>query len=208
TPAAAVGRITVASAPSNRQQLYAVAAVPHATTSSDMQDMYKSANGGATWTALNVTGKSYTNSNLESSKVGTLLNGQAWYDQLVLVNPTNPNVVYFGGALLLARTSDGGSTFTQMTNWLAQFGLPYVHADFHAGTFDDTGNLYVGTDGGVFLSADNAAHFTDALNVGIVSHLLYSVGSSPNNPSAVIGGMQDNGTRVREGTTSVFNEYI
>jgi hypothetical protein len=208
TPTGNVGRITVAAAPSNRQQLYAMAAVPLATTSTDLADMYKSQNGGTTWTALNVAAKSYSNTNTESSKVGTLLNGQGWYDQLILINPTNPNLVYFGGALLLAKTADGGNTFSQVSNWLAQFSLPYVHADFHAGTFDDSGNLYVGTDGGVFLSSDAGAHFTDALNIGIVTHLLYSVGSSPQNRSAVLGGMQDNGTRVREGTSSVFNEYI
>src|SRR5262249_28622650 len=120
----------------------------------------------------------------------------------------NPNLVFFGGALLLAKTTDGGSSFSQVTNWLAQYSLPYVHADFHAGTYDAAGNLFVGSDGGLFKSTDGGAHFTDSLNVGIVTHLLYSVGSSPQARDAVVGGMQDNGTRVREGTSSVFNEYL
>src|SRR5262249_39984388 len=65
TPPSGVGRITVASAPSNRQTLYAMAAVPLATTSTDLADMFKSTNGGQAWTALNVTSKTYTNTNAE-----------------------------------------------------------------------------------------------------------------------------------------------
>jgi hypothetical protein len=100
-----------------------------------------------------------------------------------------------------------GATWTQVSNWLAQFGLPYVHADLHAITF--AGNrLYLGTDGGVFLSEDGGGTYTDRLNVGIASHLFYSVGSSTAAPDAVVGGLQDNGTRVRVGTTSTFNQVI
>jgi photosystem II stability/assembly factor-like uncharacterized protein len=203
-----VGRITVASAPSNRQTLYAMAAVPNATTSTDLADIFRSTNGGATWTALGAARRRYSNRNTESSSVGTLLNGQGWYDQLVAVHPTNPNTVYFGGALLLARTTDGGTSFSQTTNWLGQFSLPYVHADFHAAAFNSAGALFIGTDGGVFRSTDNGVTWTDSLNVGLTTHLLYSVGSSPANRAAVIGGLQDNGTRLRSGETSTFNQVI
>jgi hypothetical protein len=95
-----------------------------------------------------------------------------------------------------------------MTNWLAQFGLPYVHADFHTGAYDKNGNLYVGSDGGIFMSADNGVTWTDKYNIGISAHLLYSVGSSEAAPAAIIGGLQDNGTRVRAGSTDTFNQPI
>jgi hypothetical protein len=124
-----------------------------------------------------------------------------------VVSPTDPNTVYFGGALTMAKTSDGGSTYKQLSNWLAQFSLPYVHADFHAATIAG-GKLYVGTDGGIFVSADNGTTFSDALNVGIASHLIYDVGSSGADRNAVIVGLQDNGTRVRVGSTGVYNQEI
>ena len=203
TAATAIGRVTVASAPSLPTTVYALAGQDNANSSNDLADIFKSTDGGKTWTALAVTGKKYANA---TTKVGGLLNQQGWYNQLVLVDPTNPSLAYFGGALLLAKTTDGGSTFRQVTDWLGN-GFPYVHADFHAGWVDATG-LWIGTDGGVFQSTDGGATFSNSLNNGLVTHLLYSVGSSPANRDAVIGGLQDNGTRVREGATTTFDETI
>jgi photosystem II stability/assembly factor-like uncharacterized protein len=213
TAAAGVGRITLGVAASTRAApatavLYAMAAVPNATTASDLADLFKSTNGGATWTALGVTKKRYTKTNTESSTLAKLLGGQGWYNQMVLVDPVNANTAYFGGQLLVAKTTDGGSTYTQKSNWLAQFSLPYVHADFHAGAIQGT-TMIVGSDGGLFKSTDGGTTWTDALNIGITSHLVYSVGSSPAFPNAVIGGFQDNGTRVRSSVTpTTFNQYI
>ncbi|MBI3284217.1 MAG: hypothetical protein HYZ65_05100, partial [Burkholderiales bacterium] len=207
TKTSGVGRTTIAVAPSNRSILYAMAAIPNATSSADLADLFKSTNGGISWTALGVTSKRYTKTNTESTTLGKLLNGQGWYNQMVQIDPTNPSVAYFGGSLLVAKTSDGGSTYTQKSNWLAQYSLPYVHADFHASAMSGS-TLIVGTDGGLFKSTDGGTTFTDALNIGLTTHLIYSVGSSPANVNAVIGGFQDNGTRVRSGSTTTFNQYI
>ena len=210
-----VGRLYIAAAPSNRGVMYAEAANQNEGLSgTDFADIFKSIDNGITWTGMGKTAvngstyKSYTNPNSDGSDLSTILNGQGWYNQLVLVDPTNPNVAYFGGALLLAKTSDGGSTYSQVSNWLAQFSLPYVHADFHGGTITSGGTLYVGTDGGIFRSTDSAATFTDTLNNGIASHLVYQVGSSTNNTSAVVIGLQDDGTRVRVNSTTTFNQII
>ncbi|MBI2382124.1 MAG: hypothetical protein HYV16_15325 [Gammaproteobacteria bacterium] len=208
TKTGGLGRITVASAPSSRTTLYAMAAVPNATSDADLAEIFKSTNGGASWTALGAAGKRYTNRNNESANLSKLLNGQGWYDHAVLVDKSNPNTAYFGGALLLAKTTDGGTKFSQLTNWLAQYSLPYVHADFHTAAQDSLGNLYVGSDGGIFKSTNGGTSWSDSLNIGIASHLVYSVGSSPANTNAVIGGFQDNGTRVRSGSTSTFNQSI
>ena len=207
TAAAGIGRSTLGVAASNRNILYAMAAVPNATSASDLAGILKSSNGGVTWTTVGLPSKRYTKTNTESSTLGTLLNGQGWYNHMVQVDPANPNIAYFGGALALVKTSDGGSTYTQKSNWLAQFSLPYVHADFHRSAMQGT-TLIVGTDGGLFKSTDGGTTFTDALNLGLTTHLIYSVGSSPANKNAMIGGFQDNGTRVRVGTSSTFNQYI
>jgi photosystem II stability/assembly factor-like uncharacterized protein len=188
--------------------MYAMAAIPNAGSASDLADVFRSTDGGHNWSALSAASKRYSNRNNESSSVGALLNGQGWYNHLTIVSPTTPSTVFFGGALLLARSTDSGSTYRQVSNWLAQFSLPYVHADFHAGAFDSLGNLYVGTDGGIFKSTDNGNTWSAALNVGITSHLVYTVGSSLANSSAVIGGFQDNGTRVRSGTSTIYDQRV
>ncbi|MGN6518999.1 MAG: PKD domain-containing protein [Dokdonella sp.] len=208
-----ITRLAVAAAPSNRDIMYVEAANNNSYlgSSTDLANFFKSTDNGVTWTGIGKTGasyKTYTNTNSETSSVNTLLNGQGWYNQLVLVDPANPNLAYFGGALLAAKTADGGATYSQVSNWLARFSLPYVHADFHAGHIAANGALYFGTDGGIFRSLDNGATFTDALNRGIASHLIYQVGSSTANRDAVIAGLQDNGTRVRVGNSAVFNQII
>ncbi len=198
-------RITVTAAPSLRTTLYAMAAKP----GGDLGEIFKSTNGGTSWVATSAAGKRYKNANTEARTVGQIFNTQGWYDHLLAVHPTNPNTLYIGGALHMARSTDGGTSYSQVSNWLGQFSLPYVHADFHTATFDATGSkLYVGTDGGIFVSADGGTTFSDALNVGIASHLVYDIGSSGANRNAVIAGLQDNGTRVRVADTSVFNQEI
>jgi len=215
TDASGIARVTVASAPSNRSVLYALASKSTYTGSNDFANIFKSTDGGASWIGVGatkkgnrVTPKNYTNRNTEASSLATLLNGQGWYDQMVVVDPVNPNAAYFGGALVMTKTSDGGGTYKQVSNWLGQFSLPYVHADFHAGHFASNGTLYVGSDGGIFYSADSGTTWSAALNEGIASHLIYQVGSSLANRNAVVVGLQDNGTRVRESSTSVYNQEI
>jgi len=204
TSTAGLERMTVATAPSSPTTVYVLASNP----SGQLADIYKSTNGGTSFVALGAGAKRYSNGNTEARNVSALFNSQGWYDQLLIVHPTNANLVYFGGALHLAKTTDGGSTFSQVSNWLGQFSLPYVHADFHAAAFDSSGKLYVGNDGGLFVTADGGATFSDSLNVGIASHLIYDIGSSAGNRNAVIAGMQDNGTRVRVGTTTVYNQEL
>lgn len=214
TKTGGVGRITVAAATGTGTNgsttvIYAMAAKPLATTATDLADIFRSTNGGTSFTALGAASKRYTNGNTESRNYNTILGGQGWYNHMIIVSPTSNTTVYTGGQLLAARTTDGFSKITQISNWLKQYALGYVHADMHAAAFSG-GTLYIGSDGGIFRSSNPTATtptWTN-LNEGITTHLMYSVGSSANNVNAVIAGLQDNGTRVRVGATSVFNQPI
>src|SRR5438046_724361 len=122
---------------------------------------------------------------------GTGLHGQAFYNQMIAVDPQNHNRLLVGGNLCLVRSLDGGVTWAVMADWLPQFvsmgGDTYVHADYHAAAISYAGGsmrFYAGTDGGifrgtdVFTAANGNAHFEDRMNRGIVSHLIYTVATA------------------------------
>ena len=144
--------------------------------------------------------------------------GQAWYNLSAVVDPQNANNALFGGNLCSVRTTDGGATWANASNWLPQSGLgftaygflPYVHADWHTSLAFVQPNgqtaVVAGTDGGVFVSRNIWAVASPELaqwqqpDVGITTHLFYGVSTGDpvlGNPNVVYGGLQDNGTRWR-----------
>jgi photosystem II stability/assembly factor-like uncharacterized protein len=203
------GRITLAVGAPGDKVVYAFAATS-CDGSCSQKDLYRSTDGGTTWTALGLNTKAPVNPNEENPTMN-LMAGQGFYNHMITVDPTDPtrNTVYLGGQLNTAKTTDGGQTWRLMTNWLAQFGLPYAHADHHTATVSTAGGkkrVMIGTDGGLFLSYDEGKSWTDQKNTGLVDHLIYSMATPAADPKEVLVGLQDNGTRIRSGNTSVFNQ--
>ncbi len=181
-------------------------------------DLFKSVDGGLNWTALRITDKAPTNPSVFQPKMD-LMGFQAFYNQMILVDPSDPsrNTVYLGGQLATAKTTDGGITWTLLSDWLSspnpKFGfaskLPYVHADHHAAAFSNLGQkptVFFGTDGGLFISTDAGTSWSDSKNEGIVSALVNTISGDPIHPSRVIIGLQDLGTRVRIPNTTTYNQ--
>ena len=110
TSTGGITRISLNSAPSDPTVMYAMAAAP--TAPDDLANIFKSTDDGVTWTGVAKIGstafKPYTNPNLDGASLSDLLGGQGFYNHMVMVDPANPNVAYFGGQLLMAKTSDGG----------------------------------------------------------------------------------------------------
>ncbi|MGZ6142286.1 MAG: hypothetical protein ACXWLM_03055 [Myxococcales bacterium] len=162
-----------------------------------------------------------------------VMHDQAWSNQAIVVDPTNHSRVFAGGNLAMIRSNDAGASWYVLTDWLPASPLcslcrylPYVHADWHAmaiGTAGATKFFYAGTDGGIFRSADaftknptnandgSAPVFEGKLGRGLVTHLAYSIATDihdSTNPT-LIGGLQDNGTRLRTAATpTTFNPVI
>jgi hypothetical protein len=139
---------------------------------------------------------------------------QCFYDQMILVDPRDAarNTVWIGGDVATARTTDGGSSWTIQTWWLySQFPqLPYAHADHHAAALKMTGTptIILGDDGGLHVSTDNGLTFSSDKNNGLATHLYYTVAGNPLFPNLVIGGTQDNGTRLRTDNGTTHNQVI
>ncbi len=203
------GRMTLAVGAPGDAVAYAYVATSCDTTCAQ-KDLFRSADGGLTWAALDTVTKAPVNPNEENPTMELML-GQAFYNQMIVVDPTDAarNTVYLGGQLNTAKTTDGGRSWKLLTNWLAQFNLPYTHADHHTATVSTAGGkkrIMFGTDGGLTVSTDEGASFTDQKNVGLVDHLIYSMATSGVDPKSVLVGLQDNGTRIRSGNTSTFNQ--
>jgi photosystem II stability/assembly factor-like uncharacterized protein len=202
-----VGRITLAVAEPGDPVVYAFAAN---TGNGAQKDLFRSADGGQTWSALGLATKKPLNPNEDQPDMNIMLD-QAFYNQMVLVDPTDAtrNTVYIGGQLSSAKSTDGGATWRVISNWLAQFRLPYVHADFHAAAFvPQTKTLLFGSDGGLFVSTDGGSAFSSQKNDGIASYLIYALATNDKHPDDVIIGLQDDGTRLRVGTSDTFNQVF
>jgi photosystem II stability/assembly factor-like uncharacterized protein len=202
-----IGRTTLAVGEAGDPVVYAFAAK---IGDSAQKDLLRSADSGQSFTAVGLPDKKPVNPNDEQPDMN-IMRDQAFYNQMIVVDPNDAtrNTVYIGGQLSSAKTSDGGKTWRLTSNWLAQFGLPYVHADFHAAAISPwTKALFFGTDGGLFVSTDGGATFSDQKNDGIASYLVYAMATNEKNPSDVIIGLQDNGTRLRVGNSDTFNQVF
>ena len=173
-------------------------------------DLFRSADGGATWTPAVLASKTPANPNFYNPNMD-IMGGQAFYNHMLLVHPgdASRNTVYIGGVFGSAVSTDGGNSWRILANWLGLFKLPYVHADYHAAAFSSLNNtLFFGSDGGMFVSQDGGKTWDDGKNEGIVTTLAYSIATSPTNPKVSIIGTQDNGTFTRVAGTTIWEQTI
>jgi hypothetical protein len=170
------GRIELAIAQSAPNVIYATVEdrTTGASSSTQLLGIWRTSDAGATWTKATATGASCAS--------------QCWYDMYVAVDPTNAARVYFGG-LSFYRSEDSAQTFTNVGN--------PIHVDHHALVFDpfDPNRIYVGSDGGVYVSPNRGTGQWTGLNGNLaITQFYHGVSQHPTDTNAVIGGTQDNGT--------------
>jgi len=208
------GRTTLAVAVPGDNVVYA-----YSSTVGDgaMRDVYRSSDGGQTWVANGVNSTKIPTNPVPGASNQPNMNicgGQCWYNQMILVDPTDAtrNTVWIGGNLATAKTTNGGGSWTLKTWWLYSQvpTLPYAHADHHASAFKTTGTptIILGNDGGFDISTDGGVSFSSDKNNGLVTHLYYTVAGNASLPNVVIGGLQDNGTRLRTDNGTIHNQVI
>ncbi len=158
---------------------------------------WRSANSGSDFTRL------CTSPNILGKGDGT--GDQSYYDMGIAVDPDNANNVAVGG-LVMYRSTNGGSSFTQATNFRGA-GPPaaYIHPDIHGVEYNNfNGYLYAAGDGGFHRSTDNGVTWTDLYN-GINTTQFYHFDDYDANKYVMLGGCQDNGVKYRSTNTYTYN---
>lgn len=127
--------------------------------------------------------------------------GSQWqgdYDNIITCIPGNPTSFLVGGVRLFrfdmsANSAPYGNFYQLASNQADETSGIYVHSDIHEFVWDNTGRLYIGSDGGVGVS-DDLQTFTTA-NRGYNTLQYYGIGYSQYGD--VMGGSQDNGTTYK-----------
>ena len=162
-PAGDLGRIGLAVSPARPEVVYAV--VESARTA-----LFRSEDRGESWKEMNAS---------------SIVAQRPFYFSLVVADPKVADRVYKPG-LQAAVSDDGGRTWSVLTG--------NYHSDVHALWINPNNpeQLVMGTDGGVYTSADRGSswRFVESLPVGQFYHVSYDMKW----PYNVYGGLQDNST--------------
>lgn len=168
-PAGDLGRIAIAVSPAKPEVVYAV-------IESQKTAFFRSDDRGESWKEMNTS---------------SVVAQRPFYFSLVVADPKSADRVYKPG-LQAAVSDDGGRTWSVLGGGSA-FG-PSYHSDVHALSINpqNPDQLVMGTDGGVYVSADRGAtwRFVESLPVGQFYHVSYDMKW----PYNVYGGLQDNST--------------
>lgn len=232
------GRASLAIAPSNQAIVYALtASIATGDWKGGLNAVYRSKDGGENWTAVTTNDWVVATETVPAPVNNLLLSNpsasseyacfqrdknelmnQGWYDNVVAVDPMNPDVVWAGG-IDLFRSDDGGRNWGLASYWWldpdlksGEFPPQYAHADQHALVFhpryDGAANrtLFVGNDGGLYRTDDARASTSGDvcgkkkgalawtnLNNGYGVTQFYDGAVFPDGQT-YFGGTQDNGT--------------
>ena len=161
----------------------------------------------------------FTNA-LQEAPIQINAGGQASIHSAIAIDPNNTNIVYLAGdrlanpgvngysanALRATLNADGSVTYSLLTDSFTSDGST-AHPDVRALTFDSKGNLYLGTDGGVYYrtlpQTNNGAFY--GLNAGRQNLEVYSLALDPNTGLLAVAA-QDNGAALQSAKNSpVYN---
>ena len=147
--------------------------------------------------------------------------GQAFYDLVIEVDPTDDNIFYVGGVDLF-RSTQGTATssalnWEQISKWsnnanLNTLSCSLVHADQHAFTFrpGNSNEAVIGCDGGVYYvtslsTAKNNDVFSSRNKEYNVTQFYYGGYGQNTTTELILAGAQDNGSQFVDGAVAGTN---
>jgi trimeric autotransporter adhesin len=184
-------RIELACAPSNSDYVYACVQ----GSGSGIKKIMKSTNGGTSWTTCTTISWYDQCSSLSTD----FTRSQAWYDLIGVVDPNDEKTLIVAG-INMFKTTDEGSTWSQLSSWVGCGGYSEVHSDHHALVYvpNSSDTLINGNDGGIYYTKDLGSspptfvHVNDGYNVT----QFYAGAIHPDAQSNYfLTGAQDNGSQ-------------
>ena len=161
-----IGRMSLAISPSRPAVMYALSE----DKSEGVLGVFKSVNGGASWTDTAGDHFAYED--------------QMSYNNTIAVHPANPDHVLCGG-VDLHRTTDGGATWHRTPRWNADREdrrqvRHYAHSDHHCLLMPPArpGLVYDMNDGGMDVSTDGGVTWTNRSN-GLATTMFYDLDVAP-----------------------------
>ena len=135
----------------------------------------------------------------------------AWFNSAIEVDPINTDIVWSGGVNLF-RTSDGGTTWSNVAGGTDLTYPAFAHNDHHAVAFDPTNSkiVYVGTDGGLFRSTDTsqASWHWNNVSHGLNLTQFFKLSSQQALAGIAAGGTQDNGIVLTFGNRTWYQPFL
>lgn len=187
-PDGGVTRSEIAVTADDPNYLVALMAANH----NGLEGVFRSNDGGDSWIQLADTIPNMLHWSQNTDDEG----GQGWYDLCIAIDPTDKNIIHIGG-INVWTTTNGGTDWEISTMWYGGTGNPTIHADQHDLWYTNDGSrLLVGNDGGVYKSDDNGDNF-DWIGRGKNTTQFYRIAVSQQTKDLIIGGSQDNGTKLR-----------
>ncbi len=184
----AIGRIAVASAPTDPNLFYASVGSSSSTNSGTL-GVWMSTDTGVTWKKM----MGYDPTLSQSSTNVDPLGSQEQWCNAITVNPADAKQIFNAG-LDMYMSSDSAKTWRQISTEYAFNGnySNYVHADHHRIVF--IGNaLYDCGDGGLARSVSPFTSWSTDMNAGLATLEFVGV-DADNDFTFVSGGCQDNST--------------
>jgi photosystem II stability/assembly factor-like uncharacterized protein len=161
-----IGRAAIAIAPSAPDNMVAI-------VEGKNTGLYISADGGETW---------------KGQTADDNVCARPFYFSTIVIDPKDPKRVY-RPAFQFEYSEDGGYSWVGAQNIQG-----WLHSDMHALWIDpkDNSHMYVGTDGGVYMSVDRGNNWVYLNSIPVAQ--LYHVQVDNNLPYYVYCGLQDNGS--------------
>ena len=178
-PEGELGRIAVAVSPVNPNIVYALIEAKETA-------LYRSLDKGKTW---------------EKRSASSIVGERPFYFAAIIPDPVDTNRFYKPGFTLYV-SDDGGYSYTSP---FVEGGN--VHSDIHTVWVNpnDNRHIYIGTDGGFYISHDKGSTWEHAQNLPVSQ--FYHISVDNEEPYNVYGGLQDNGSWVgkSKGINSITN---